>query len=209
MNKLSGLILGFVVLAGCATPGKKTVVGAGAGAAAGALAGAVIGHQSGEKGKGAVIGAVAGGVIGGAIGNHLDKQAKELEKVAETKRTEEGIVTTLKSSLLFESGSAELKPAALNNINEVADILKKYPENIIKVVGHADNRGKPEFNQTLSLQRAQSVKQQLVKRGIAGGSLEALGKGSSQPIASNDSEEGRAKNRRVELNITVDESKIK
>ena len=209
MKNILLVSLGFVFMAGCTTPGKKTAVGAGAGAAAGALGGAIIGHQSGNKGKGAAIGAAAGAILGGSIGNYYDKQAKELEKVAETRRTDNGIVTTLKSSLLFDSGSSQLKPAAIKNLNEIGDILKKYPENIVTVVGHADNRGAASLNQTLSEQRAQAVRKQLVARGIAADSLKAVGRGSLEPVASNDTDEGRSKNRRVELNISVDEAKLK
>lgn len=209
MSKWIIFSMAWVFLTACTTPGKKTAIGAGAGAAAGALGGAIIGHQSGNKGKGAAIGAAAGAILGGSIGNYYDKQAKELEKVAETRRTDDGIVTTLKSSLLFDSGSSQLKPAAIKNLNEIGDILKKYPENIITVVGHADNRGTASLNQTLSEQRAQAVRRQLIARGIPADSLEAIGKGSSEPVASNDTDEGRAKNRRVELQITVDETKIR
>src|SRR5262245_34358552 len=91
-----------LVMGGCAKPGKRTAVGAGTGAAAGAAVGGVIGHQSKHAGRGAAIGAAAGAVLGGGIGNYLDKQAKELAEVAETRRTEEGIVTTLKNSILFD-----------------------------------------------------------------------------------------------------------
>ncbi|UCF86120.1 MAG: hypothetical protein JSV50_10965, partial [Desulfobacteraceae bacterium] len=82
-----------LVTMGCTAPGKRTAIGAGTGAAVGAGVGAIIGHQSGEKGKGAAVGAVVGSLLGGGIGNYLDKQAKELEQIAETKRTEDSIIT--------------------------------------------------------------------------------------------------------------------
>ena len=106
--------LSFVVL-GCESAGKKTAMGAGIGAAAGAAVGAVLGHQMGQRGKGAAIGAALGGGAGAAYGYKLDKQAKELEKIAETKRTENGIITKLKGDILFSTGSPAVKSNALRN----------------------------------------------------------------------------------------------
>lgn len=198
-----------LILWGCTTPGKRTAIGAGAGAAAGAGIGAVIGHQSGHAGKGAAIGAAAGAILGGTVGNILDKQAKELEQVAETKRTENGIITTLKNNILFATNSSALKPEAMDNVNQIADIIKKYPEDRVIVVGHTDDRGAADYNQRLSEQRAQAVRVQMVSRGVPSSTIEAIGQGESQPKAPNTDEAGRSQNRRVELQITVDESKVK
>ena len=122
---LSGLLLG------CATnENKNTVKGAGIGAAAGALVGGIIGNQQGNSGKGAAIGAILGASIGGVAGQRMDKQAKELEKIAETKRTDQGLVTKLKSDILFDTGKSNLKDHAKNSLSEMATIMKKYPENI-------------------------------------------------------------------------------
>ncbi len=192
-------------LVGCTTPGKKTGIGAGVGAAAGAGLGAIIGNQSGNAGGGALIGAAAGGLLGGAIGNHMDKQAQELAKVAETKRTEQGILTKLKGDILFETGSATIKPEAENNIQKMADIIKKYPEDRISIVGHTDSTGKIETNKILSEQRAMAVKTILITRGVPADTVNAVGMGSSQPVANNKTSAGRAQNRRVELHITAKE----
>jgi outer membrane protein OmpA-like peptidoglycan-associated protein len=200
--------LASIVMAGCATPGKRTAVGTGAGAAAGAGVGAIIGHQSGNKGKGAAIGAAAGAAIGGMIGNRLDKQAKELAQVAETKRTEDGIITKLKNDLLFDFGSADLRPQARENIVQISNILKQYPENRISIVGYTDNKGTDLYNQQLSERRARTVKLEMVSNGVPAASVEALGQGETNPIAPNDTEDGRSKNRRVELQITADPSKV-
>src|SRR5688500_7423738 len=109
MNRSTLLVsLAGLILVGCTQPGKRTAIGAGSGAAAGAGIGAILGHQSGNKGKGAAIGAAAGAAIGTIIGNRLDKQAQELERIAETKRTEDGIITKLKNDLLFDTASADL-----------------------------------------------------------------------------------------------------
>lgn len=197
--------LNLATLIGCADAGKNTGVGAAVGAAAGAAVGAVIGHQSGNRNKGALVGAALGGAIGGAHGHKLDKQAKELEKVAETKRTEQGILTKLKGDILFPSGSAELKAGALENVAKISDILRKYPENRITVVGHTDSTGRKQTNAILSEQRAQAVKIQMAKSGVPDNSISVSGMGDSQPVAPNTSDVGRAQNRRVELIITMPE----
>lgn len=207
MNKIHLMIAGSILCAACVTPGKKTAVGAGAGAAVGAGVGAVIGHQSGHKGEGAAIGAAVGALMGGTIGNRLDKQARELAVLTETRRTEDGIVTTLKNSLLFDTGKADLKPLAAENIQKITDIVKKYPENHIVVVGYTDDQGTEESNQKLSERRAQAVRLTMVTQGFPASAVEAVGQGESNPVASNKTAEGRAKNRRVELLISADPSK--
>src|SRR5688572_4338900 len=135
-NRPLALVLTLFVVTGCVSPGKRTAVGGVGGAAAGAATGAAIGAAAGDAGKGAWIGAVTGAVLGTAIGNKLDKQARELEAIAETKRTENGIITTLKDNILFDTGKAVLKPGARDNINQISDIIKKYPEDHVIVVGH-------------------------------------------------------------------------
>jgi outer membrane protein OmpA-like peptidoglycan-associated protein len=206
MRATTSVVLVSILLAGCVQPGKRTAIGAGAGAAAGAVVGAVIGHQSGDKGKGAAIGAAVGGLLGGTIGNRLDKQARELEALAETKRTENGIITTLKSNLLYASGKADLTPAAVDSINQISAILVKYPENRIIVVGYTDDQGKEDMNQRLSERRAQSVRLAMVGQGVPAARVEAVGMGEASPVGDNKTAEGRAKNRRVELQISMDDA---
>ncbi len=207
--KLAVILLAGAAMAGCVTPGKKTAYGTGIGAAAGAGVGALIGSQSGQAGKGALIGAAAGGLLGGTIGNRLDKQARELAALAETRRTEEGIVTTLKSNLLFDTAKADLKPVALDSVNQIADIIKQYPEDKLMVIGYTDSVGADDYNQRLSLQRAQAVRLAMVARGVPASSIEPVGMGEASPIGDNSTEAGRAMNRRVELQISVDETKVK
>ncbi len=191
----------------CATPGEKTATGAGIGAGAGAALGALFGSQSGNAGKGALIGAGIGAALGGVIGNRLDKQARELEKIAEVKRTENGIIARLKSDILFNSGSSSLKNTTMSNIDQIADILKKYPENNIAVIGHTDSDGSESYNQSLSERRAHAVSTRLISKGVPSKYLSTEGAGQSQPIESNKTAAGRMRNRRVELVITVDPSR--
>lgn len=199
-----------MIATGCATAKENpnTAKGAGIGAAIGAVAGAVIGHQTGRRNEGALIGAAIGAGIGGVAGQRLDKQQKELEKIAETKRTEQGLITKLKSDILFDTGKADLKEGAKSNIAQLASIMKKYPENVLTVKGYTDDTGAAMVNNPLSQNRADSVRAQLVANGVPANTITSIGMGSANPVDPAKTKEARAKNRRVEIEITVDESKI-
>jgi len=187
-----------VALGGCATPGERTAIGAGGGAAVGAGIGAIAGGW-----EGAAIGAVVGGIAGGAIGNYLDKQAQELQQVANARRTESGILVDLKSSLLFSTDSAVLKPAAVEQLARLGDILAKYPDDRIRIQGHTDSTGSAAHDEELSLRRAEAVRDVLASRGVNPRQMLVEGVGAARPIADNSTAEGRAENRRVELYIDV------
>jgi outer membrane protein OmpA-like peptidoglycan-associated protein len=190
--------LAVLLAAGCETAGKRTAIGAGGGAAAGAGIGALLGGW-----KGAAIGAGVGALAGGSVGLYLDKQAKDLEQVAETKRTENGIIVNMKSEILFDTGSAVLKEEAIAQIQKVGDILAKYSDDRVRIEGHTDSTGTPRANEELSLRRADAVKRVLTGRGVAEAQITALGMGQARPIADNKTAAGRAANRRVELHIDV------
>ncbi|MFP2911924.1 OmpA family protein, partial [Pyxidicoccus sp. 3LFB2] len=153
--------------------------------------------------KGAAVGAAAGAAVGGGVGNYLDKRAQELEKVAETRKTEHGLLLNLQSELLFETNSAVLTDAAVAQLTQIGDILKKYPEDRITIEGHTDNRGTEPFNESLSMRRADAVARVLKGRGVNDGQMVVLGQGETEPVAPNTSEDGRSANRRVELHIDV------
>lgn len=210
MKILLSLWIAAGLLTGCATDSenKNTAKGAGIGAVAGGVLGAVIGNQTGNRNGGALIGAAVGAGIGGLTGRRMDQQAKELKKVAETKRTEQGLVTKLKSDILFDTGKADLKPAAKNNLKEMADIMKKYPENVLAVNGYTDSTGSAKINEELSAKRALAVKETLVANGMPESTISTHGLGPAQPVADNKTADGRSKNRRVEIEVTVDESKV-
>jgi outer membrane protein OmpA-like peptidoglycan-associated protein len=188
----------LVLLAGCATAGRDTAIGAGAGGAVGAGAGYLIGGK-----KGALIGLGVGALAGGSVGLYLDKQRKDLEKVAEVKKTENGLLVQMKNDILFDPGSDSLKSEGVVELNKMADVLAKYADDRVKIEGHTDSQGDAKHNQALSEKRANAVKTILVSRGVQEKQIEVHGFGESKPVADNGTAEGRAKNRRVELHIDV------
>ncbi|MDR0291469.1 MAG: OmpA family protein [Elusimicrobium sp.] len=201
---------GALILAACTTPSTNTYIGAGAGAAVGAISGAVIANNTGGKSAtGAIIGGLAGAALGGGIGNYYDAQAKELAAIADVTRNPDGsIKVILKGDILFNTGSATLSPSAITSINNLGKVLKKYPYNIIVVEGYTDSTGSASFNQTLSEQRARAVYNQLLANQVKTYSLTYVGYGQNNPVASNDTADGRAANRRVNLNITADKNLV-
>lgn len=203
------LATGVLVLAlatsgvGCGNM-SNTQKGAAGGAAAGAAIGGIIGHQSGNTAVGAIIGAAVGGAAGGVIGHYMDKQAAEMQKDlegAKIERVGEGIKITFDSGLLFDTNKAELKPASKTNLTNLATILNKYPDTNILLEGHTDSQGTEEWNLDLSKLRAQSVENYLAGQQVMETRFTVMGYGESQPIATNDTADGRAQNRRVEVAI--------
>ncbi len=200
------------LLFGCTTgQPNKTAAGAGIGAVTGGVVGAVIGHQSGHKKGGAVIGAVAGGAIGALIGNRMEKQAKELEQVQGMEDVsydpeQKKIDATL--DVLFDFDKANIRSSERSKLDELARVFSKYPENIVMIEGHTDSAGTDNYNLNLSEERAQSVAAYLRSQNIDISSLTARGYGESRPVASNATAEGREKNRRVEIKITADPSRV-
>lgn len=191
-------------LTACQTAGKRTAIGAGVGAAVGAGAGALIGGKK-HRGAGALIGAGVGALAGGSVGLYLDKQAKELEatRLAEVKRTENGLVVEMSSDILFDSGSSALAPEAIDRVEKIGNILAKYSDDRVRIMGYTDASGGKAYNEELSLRRADAVKRVLVGCGVQDRQITSLGMGEAQPVASNDNVAGRKKNRRVELHIDV------
>jgi Outer membrane protein and related peptidoglycan-associated (lipo)proteins len=198
-----------VVMSACTSPGKRTAIGAGAGAATGAIVGAVVTHNTGGNSwEGAAYGAAAGAVAGGLLGNYYDKQAKELAAIAEVTKTDEGIKVTLKNEILFTINSSELSGEAQTTLAELNRVLKKYPENIIVVEGYTDNTGTDALNLSLSEKRAKAVYDYLLGTGLTTYRISYKGFGKANPIADNSTEDGRKKNRRVNLNITANKDLV-
>jgi outer membrane protein OmpA-like peptidoglycan-associated protein len=203
------LLIAFCLFlaAGCSTP-SRSQKGAVIGAAGGGAVGAVVGKIAGNTAMGAIIGAAAGGVTGAVIGRNMDKQAEAIAKEmkdAEVVREGEGIIVRFNEKVLFGYDRSDLSITARANLDKLNAILVKYPETNITVIGHTDNKGSDSYNQTLSETRAGSVTAYGGQSGVNMARLTAVGKGESDPIASNDTEEGRAANRRVEFVITANE----
>ncbi|WP_143961695.1 OmpA family protein [Litoribacter populi] len=207
LKSLFAIALGAVFLFSCAN-WSNTGKGAAAGAGAGGVLGGVIGSKKGSTAGGAVIGAAVGGAAGAAIGRYMDRQAKELEeevKNAEVERVGEGIKVTFESGILFGFDSYSLTPAAQENVQELARILNEYPDTYLQVEGHTDDRGSATYNQGLSERRASSVANYLKMQGVASDRITTIGHGFDKPVADNETDEGRAKNRRVEVAIWANE----
>jgi len=211
MKKLSMFLL--VVLSatfistGCAS-WNKTQKGAVIGTAAGGTAGAVIGRSSGNTALGAIIGAAVGGASGAIIGRQMDKQAEEIAKTvpdAKVERVGEGIVVEFSSNILFGFDESDLSYDAKTNLDKLVSVLNVYPETDIEIQGHTDSRGSEQYNQTLSVQRANIVSDYLADKGIAHDRLETKGFGETLPKYENQTAEGRTQNRRVEFMITANE----
>jgi len=220
MKKFMCLLMSAVLLvsfSGCNSMSKTLaggLIGGGGGAAVGAGLGALIG-----KGKGAAIGgaigAVAGGVAGTLIGKHMQKKADELAAIqgATVSTVTDnngftGIQVTFESGILFDTNKADLKTPARNALTQFATSLKNDPNTNVQIFGHTDNTGSRAVNEKLSQKRADAVKKFLNNQGVANGRMESYGLAYDYPVASNETAEGRAQNRRVEVYITADETMI-
>jgi outer membrane protein OmpA-like peptidoglycan-associated protein len=199
---------GLGSLTGCQSLSKKEQ-GAIIGAATGAAAGAAVGSKNGGVARGAIIGAAVGGAAGAIIGHQMDQHAKELEQNipgAIVERVGEGIEVTFQSGLLFDYDEAALKPAARENLLNLARSLDKYPNTSLLIAGHTDATGTDSYNLELSQRRARAAADYLVSQGVDASRLRTVGMGESEPEASNESPAGQAQNRRVEVAIFADEA---
>jgi len=200
--------LAMLVSSGCASLNKKET-GAIIGATAGAATGAVVGRANGSTAKGAIIGAAVGGTAGAVIGHQMDQQAKEIKQNipgAVVERVGEGLQVTFQSGLLFDYDSDGLRAPAKENLSSLAASLEKYPGTDLLIVGHTDAQGSDSYNMTLSERRAASAANYLVAQGVSRARLRSTGRGESEPVAPNDTEADRQKNRRVEVAIYANES---
>jgi len=201
------LIVALVILnLSCAASSKTK--GAVIGAGTGAVVGGVIGHATGHTVVGAILGAAVGGAAGAYIGNYMDKQAAEVERDIEGAKVErigEGIKITFESGILFDVDKATLKLASKDNLSKLAEILNKYEDTNILLEGHTDNTGSDEYNLDLSKKRAQSVSNYLATNNVNPVRFTIMGYGESQPIATNDTSEGRQQNRRVDIAIMAND----
>jgi outer membrane protein OmpA-like peptidoglycan-associated protein len=201
---IASLLLSMV---GCGSL-SRTKKGAIIGSTTGAAVGAIIGKQSGNTALGAILGAAIGGAAGAYIGRYMDKQAEEIERDLEgatVERVGEGIKITFDSGILFDVDKAGLRPEAKTNLEKLAVILNKYEDTDILIEGHTDATGSEEYNLDLSRKRSQAVASHLGAAKVSPVRFTIMGYGESQPIASNDTADGRQANRRVELAIMAND----
>ena len=204
---LMPVLAGLVASSGCASLNKKER-GAIIGGATGAAVGGIVGRANGSTAKGAIIGAAVGGAAGAVIGHQMDQQAKEIQQNipgAVVERVGEGLQVTFESGLLFDYDSDVLRDAARKNLATLAASLEKYPNTDLMVVGHTDATGPDAYNMSLSERRAGAAANYLVSEGVARTRLRSTGRGESEPVAPNDTEADRQKNRRVEVAIYANE----
>ena len=215
MNKIriSIFLCCILLLAGCAETGTMTkgqkggLIGAGGGAVVGAILGQAIGHNRNATLIGAALGAAAGGAGGYGVGKMMDNQERDMRDALATSEaaavSREGnlLAVTFKGDVTFDTNSTEVRLGLYSEINRVAGVLNQYPNTLIRVEGHTDSKGSDEFNMNLSKRRADTVKTLLVQRGVADSRIEVVGFGETMPVATNDTEAGRQKNRRVEIKI--------
>ncbi len=204
-NTIFGMLILSFIANGCTTM-SRTKKGAAIGTVGGGAIGAVVGRASGNTALGAIIGAAVGGVAGAVIGTKMDKQAAEIKNTvpgAKVTRVGEGIVVEFNSKILFAFDKSELSDGAKGNLDNLVTILNKYPETNIEIQGHTDNVGADQYNKDLSERRAMAVSGYITQRGISSGRVTTKPYGESAPNYSNETEEGRAQNRRVEFMITA------
>lgn len=195
------------LLTGCANMSdtqRHTATGAGVGALGGAALGALVG---GSAGTGAVIGAGAGALGGYIWSQHMEKQKREMQAatqgtgVAVTQTADNQLKLDIPSDISFATGRADIQPNFRAILDRFASGLRASPNADVRIIGHTDSTGSDAINNPLSLERATSVRNYLADRGVNAAHVQVAGRGSREPIASNDTAEGRARNRRVEIYV--------
>lgn len=208
MKKIILSLVAVCFMSACATDPytgeskvAKTAWGTGIGAAAGAGIGALIGGE-----KGALIGAGIGGATGAAAGGYMDIQASKLRQKltgtgVQVARDGDNVRLIMPNSITFNTNESTIKTSANSVLDSVALVAKEYDKTRLQVVGYTDSTGNDKINQPLSERRAAAVANYLALRGVQGSRISSYGAGSSNPIASNATTEGKAQNRRVEITL--------
>jgi outer membrane protein OmpA-like peptidoglycan-associated protein len=201
-------VLSLVTVSACVTDPNtgerkvsRTAIGGAGGAGLGYLLGSVIGGKTAR-----ILGAGIGGVAGGAIGYQKDKQIRELRESTagsgiDVTDNGDGILLNL-PDVTFAVDSTEISPSFQASLDKVAQSMVQYPDSLIDVYGHTDSTGSDQYNLDLSRRRADAVGRYLISRGVSSARIQSQGMGESYPVADNNTAEGRAKNRRVEVKIT-------
>lgn len=210
---LIAVALSTTMISGCATQDaytgeektSKTVIGSVIGAVAGAATGAAT-SSKGDREKGIMIGAVSGGLLGAGVGQYMDRQEAELRKRLEgtgvrVKRDGNKIELIMPGNITFDVDKSNIRSSFNEVLDSVVLVVREFDQTAIAVGGHTDSTGSFEYNQELSEDRAESVAQYLLNEGVAQGRVHTRGYGPRFPIATNDTEEGRQQNRRVEIDL--------
>jgi outer membrane protein OmpA-like peptidoglycan-associated protein len=197
-------VAAVVLLAGCAKTGPRQQSGAIIGGMSGAFLGAATGTEN--QLRRAAVGAAAGAMAGGMIGTMLEQQEQDLRAMLENdgilvRNTGEELIVTFPGGLLFDVSSAVVEPAVQRDLGALARNLVAFPNSTVRVIGHTDSTGSATYNQGLSERRAAAVAGVLVDRGVSSARVTTIGRGETQPVASNETEEGRRQNRRTEIII--------
>jgi len=218
VKKITAALAIAIALSGCqatqrqnATTGETETNSATQGALIGAIAGAAVGLATGddatERRQHALIGAAGGAAVGGGIGYYFDQQEAALRKelmdsgVQVERVGENQLLLRLENGIGFQTSSYQLDPSIHKTLRGVARILVEYPDTSLVIDGHTDSTGSDTTNQILSERRAESVRSYLVSQGVAAGRAVARGNGERYPLCTNSTSEGRACNRRVEIQI--------
>lgn len=185
---------------------NRTRNGALIGAAIGAVAGILSGDDALERRQRALVGAGVGAVAGGAVGVYQDRQEADLRRRTagtgiEVTRDGDVIKLNLPDGVTFDFGKSNLKPQFYSALDQVASTMSEYGQTVVEVSGHTDSVGSDEANQALSVQRANSVSNYLVGKGLVRERFEVVGMGERYPVSNNDNDSGRAMNRRVEIRV--------
>lgn len=201
-NKSIFSIITFsLIMSGCAATNTEK------GAAIGAVAGAILGKStSNHKDKRLVFGAAIGAIAGAAIGGYMDRQEEAFrEELSDSGidviREGDNIRLVMPSNITFATNQSYITSGFHTTLNDVAKVLIKFDKTYLSIEGHTDSQGSDAFNQNLSEKRAESVKNYLVQQSILDGRLQVTGYGESSPLVDNNSENNRAVNRRVEIQI--------
>ncbi|MBS0468008.1 MAG: OmpA family protein [Proteobacteria bacterium] len=182
---------------------RRTAIGAGAGALGGAVIGSMAG--SGNAGKGAVIGAGVGALGTYIWSQHMEKQKQEMQAATQgtgvtvSQTADNQLKLDIPSDISFATNRADIQPSLRPILDRFADGLRNNPNSDVRIIGHTDSTGSDAINNPLSLERAESTRNYLTERGVSGARIQVEGRGSREPIASNDTADGRARNRRVEI----------
>ena len=210
INSFFAAVITISVIPGCTTinpqTGEREANRTGTGAIAGAAAGGVLGGLIGDSKKAAIIGAGVGALAGAAVGNYMDRQERALREDlsgtgVEVERVGDNIQLQMPSGITFDTNRAVIKPEFRPILSDIAGTLSEYESTVVFIAGHTDSTGTAEYNQQLSVNRANSVRDYLVTNGVIRERVVTTGYGETLPIADNSTDYGRQQNRRVEITL--------